>query len=197
MRVLRTLALVIAIFIGLAGGGALYLTQPVYSAVRNHSTGALVAPHRLHAHVRMLSETLGPRHWQSPENLDRAAAYIVKQLIRYGGRVTEQVYAVERAGRFRNVVASFGPQQGPRVIVGAHYDALGTLPGADDNASGVAGLLELGRLLGETRSLGARVDLVAFTLEEPPHYATKDMGSFVHAAALRKEGAVVRAMISL
>ncbi|HEY7517091.1 MAG TPA: M28 family peptidase [Methylomirabilota bacterium] len=197
MRVLRTLLLVMAIFIGLAGGGALYLTQPVYSAVRNQSTGALVAPHRLQAHVRMLSETLTPRHWQAPANLDRAAAYIVKQLIRYGGRVTEQAYSVERAGRYRNVIASFGPQQGPRVIVGAHYDALGSLPGADDNASGVAGLLELGRLLGETRSLGARVDLVAFTLEEPPHYATNDMGSFVHAAALKKEGAVVRAMISL
>ena len=197
MRVLRSLLLIIAILVGLAGGGALYLTQPVYSAVRNQSTGAVVAPGRLHAHVKMLSETLVPRHWQAPENLDRAAAYIVKQLIRFGGRVTEQAYDVDRAGRFRNVVASFGPQAGSRVIVGAHYDALGTLPGADDNASGVAGLLELGRLLGETKALGARVDLVAFTLEEPPYYATKDMGSFVHAAALKREGAVVRAMISL
>jgi Zn-dependent M28 family amino/carboxypeptidase len=197
VRVLRSLLLIIAILVGLAGGGALYLTQPVYSAVRNQSTGAVVAPGRLHAHVKMLSETLVPRHWQAPENLDRAAAYIVKQLIRSGGRVTEQAYDVDRAGRFRNVVASFGPQAGPRVVVGAHYDALGTLPGADDNASGVAGLLELGRLLGETKALGARVDLVAFTLEEPPYYATKDMGSFVHAAALKREGAVVRAMISL
>jgi Zn-dependent M28 family amino/carboxypeptidase len=197
VRVLRTLLAIIAILGGLAGGGALYLTQPVYSAVRNVSTGAVVAPSRLQAHVKMLSETLAPRHWQAPQNLDRAAAYIVNQLIRSGGRVTEQVYTVDGGGRFRNVIGSFGPQTGPRVIVGAHYDALGTLPGADDNASGVAGLLELGRLLGETKGLGARVDLVAFTLEEPPYYATKDMGSFVFAAALKREAAVVRAMISL
>ena len=194
---LRTLLLFIAVLVGLAGGGALYLTQPVYSAVRNQSTGAVVAPGRLQAHVKMLSETLAPRHWQAPENLDRVAGYIVKQLIKAGGRVTEQVYTVERAGRFRNVIASFGPQQGPRVIVGAHYDAHGPTPGADDNASGVAGLIELGRLLGETKTLGSRVDLVAFTLEEPPYYGTTHMGSWVHAAALKREGAVVRAMISL
>jgi Zn-dependent M28 family amino/carboxypeptidase len=197
VRVLRTALAIVAILLGLAGGGALYVTQPVYSAVRNVSTGAVVAPGRLHAHVKMLSETLGPRHWQAPENLDRVAKYVVNQLIRSGGRVTEQVYTVERAGRFRNVTGSFGPQSGPRVIVGAHYDALGALPGADDNASGVAGLLELGRLLGETKGLGARVDLVAFTLEESPYYATKDMGSWVYAAALKREAAVVRAMISL
>jgi Peptidase family M28 len=197
VRVLRTLLAIAAILGGLAGGGAIYLTQPVYSAVRNVSTGAVVAPHRLHDHVKMLSQTLAPRHWQSPENLDRAAAYITKQLIRFGARVTEQPYNVEHAGRYRNVIGSFGQPDGPCIIVGAHYDALGTLPGADDNASGVAGLLELGRLLGETKSLGARVDLVAFTLEEPPYFATKDMGSFVHAAALKREGAVVRAMISL
>jgi Zn-dependent M28 family amino/carboxypeptidase len=198
VRVLQRLLLIIAILVGLAGGGALYLTQPVYSAVRNVSTGAVVAPGRLHGHVKMLSETLSPRHWQAPGNLDRVAAYLVKQLIRSGARVTEQVYAVDRAGRFRNVIASYGPQEGPRVIVGAHYDSLGALPGADDNASGVAGLLELGRLLGETKSpFGARVDLVAFTLEEPPYYATKDMGSWVYAAALKREVASVRAMISL
>jgi Zn-dependent M28 family amino/carboxypeptidase len=197
VRVLRTLLLLIAILVGLAGGGALYLTQPVYSAVRNQSTGAVVAPRRLQAHVKMLSETLAPRHWQVPENLDRVAGYIVKQLITSGGRVTEQAYTVERAGRFRNVIASFGPQQGPRVIVGAHYDAHGPLPGADDNASGVAGLIELGRLLGETKALGSRVDLVAFTLEEAPYYGTTHMGSWVHASALKREGAVVRAMISL
>jgi Zn-dependent M28 family amino/carboxypeptidase len=61
----------------------------------------------------------------------------------------------------------------------------------------VAGLIELGRLLGETKVLGSRVDLVAFTLEEPPYYGTNHMGSWVHAAALKREGAAVRAMISL
>jgi Zn-dependent M28 family amino/carboxypeptidase len=197
VRVLRTLLLIVTVVVGAAAGAALYLTQPLYSAARNLSTGAVVAPGKLEAHVRMLSETLAPRHWQAPQNLERVAGYVGRHLMKAGGRVTEQAYAVEGAGRFRNVIGSFGPQHGPRVVVGAHYDALGALPAANDNASGVAGLLELGQLLGETKSLGARVDLVAFTLEEPPYDATKHMGSWVHAAALKREGAVVRAMISL
>lgn len=197
VRVLRALLLVVVIALGTAGGAALYVTQPVYSAVRDVSTGGIVLPWRLEAHVRMLSATLAPRHSQAPQNLERVATYIGRQLMRAGGRVTEQVYAVEGAGRFRNVIGSFGPQSGPRVVVGAHYDTRGALPGADDNASGVAGLLELAQLLGETKSLGSRVDLVAFALEEPPYFATKHMGSWVHAEALKREGAVVRAMIAL
>jgi Zn-dependent M28 family amino/carboxypeptidase len=196
VRVLRTLALIIAILVGLAAGSALYVTQPVYTAVRNLSTGGVVAPGKLEAHVRMLSVTLAPRDWQSAANLDRVATYIGTHLMKAGGRVSEQPYAVE-SGRARNVIASFGPQQGPRVVVGAHYDAAGPLPGADDNASGVAGLLELASLLGQTRTLGSRVDLVAFALEEPPYFGTKRMGSLVYAAALKREAAVVRAMISL
>ena len=174
---LRTLLLIVTVVVGAAAGAALYLTQPLYSAARNLSTGAVVAPGKLEAHVRMLSETLAPRHWQAPQNLERVAGYVGRHLMKAGGRVTEQAYAVEGAGRFRNVIGSFGPQHGPRVVVGAHYDALGALPAANDNASGVAGLLELGQLLGETKSLGARVDLVAFTLEEPPYAAIKHMGS--------------------
>ena len=196
VRLVRTLLVFVGVVVAIAGGSALYVTQPVYSAVRNVSTGAVVAPARLHAHVRMLSEALAPRHAQAPENLDRVAAYVLKQMIQGGGRVTEQAYTVEGAGKFKNVIASFGPQQGPRVIVGAHYDSAGPMPAADDNASGVAGLIELGRLLGQTK-LAGRVDLVAFTLEEPPYYGTKHMGSWVHAESLKREGAVVRAMIAL
>ena len=197
VRVLRALLLIATVVVGAAAGAAIYLTQPVYSPTRNQWTGAVVAPGKLEAHVRMLSETLAPRHWQAPQNLERVAAYVGRQLMAAGGRVTEQPYTVDGAGRFRNVIGSFGPQSGPRVVVGAHYDALGALPAADDNASGVAGLLELGHLLGATKSLGSRVDLVAFALEESPYFATKHMGSWVHAAALKREGAVVRAMISL
>src|SRR6185369_2284067 len=75
VRVLRTLALIIAILVGLAAGSALYVTQPVYTAVRNLSTGGVVAPGKLEAHVRMLSVTLAPRDWQSAANLDRVATY--------------------------------------------------------------------------------------------------------------------------
>lgn len=109
--------------------------------------------------------------------------------------MTRQSYEVHGA-LFTNVVARFGPEQGERVIVGAHYDACDGLPGADDNASGVAGLLALARMYQE-HPPKLPVELVAFTLEEPPHFRLPTMGSVVHARSLAKEGAKVRAMICL
>jgi Zn-dependent M28 family amino/carboxypeptidase len=154
-----------------------------------------VQPARLAAHVRMLSETFVPRNEAHPENLDRAAAYIRKVFETEGGRVEEQPFQV--GGRtYRNVIAHFGPETRERIVVGAHYDAAGPLPGADDNASGVAGLLELARLLGKSAP-PAHVELVAFTLEEPPYFAGPMMGSALHASSLKKKGIKVRAMISL
>jgi Zn-dependent M28 family amino/carboxypeptidase len=154
-------------------------------------------PAALEAHVRMLAETLTPRDWTRTDNLDRAAEYVARQWIAAGGRVTEQTYTAAAGRRYRNVIASLGPEDGERVIVGAHYDSFRGYPAADDNASGVAALIELGRLLGKTRTLAVRVDLVAFTLEEPPAAWTDWMGSRVHAASLHQSGVRVRAMIAL
>jgi Zn-dependent M28 family amino/carboxypeptidase len=111
------------------------------------------------------------------------------------GRVEQQRYRVGRS-YYTNVVATFGPMDGPTFVVGAHYDVFGEHPGADDNASGVAGLIELGRLLGERAPL-VRVDLVAFSLEEPPFFGSEDMGSAHHARAVRESGREVVGMISL
>jgi Zn-dependent M28 family amino/carboxypeptidase len=84
------------------------------------------------------------------------------------------------------------------VVVGAHYDVCGDQDGADDNASAVAAMLELARLLAERRpTVARRIDLVAFTLEEPPFFRTDDMGSAVHARSLRQRGVRVAAMVCL
>jgi Zn-dependent M28 family amino/carboxypeptidase len=104
---------------------------------------------------------------------------------------------VSGARAYRNVIGSFGPERGERIVIGAHYDSFSTYPAADDNASGVAALIELAGLLDETKDLAVRVDLVAYTLEEPPAYRTDAMGSWVHARSLRAEGVAVRAMMSL
>ena len=170
------------------------VTQPVLRpAAAKPGVGA--DPARLEAHVRALSETHVPRDWAHPEGLDRAADYVRGEFRAAGGAVSDQPYAV--GGRtYRNVIASFGPDTAERVVVGAHYDAAGPLPGADDNASGVAGLLELARLLGKSPP-PLRVELVAFTLEEPPFFRTADMGSAIHARSLRERGLKVRAMLSL
>jgi Zn-dependent M28 family amino/carboxypeptidase len=129
------------------------------------------------------------------ENLDRVAAYIKEELSQTTPHVSEQAYRVQ-GKTYRNVAAHFGPESEERIIVGAHYDTAGPLPGADDNASGVAGLIELARLLGR-QQLPLRVELVAFSLEEPPYFRTTAMGSSVHAESLRNQNVQVRAMISL
>jgi Zn-dependent M28 family amino/carboxypeptidase len=94
------------------------------------------------------------------------------------------------------VIAHFGPETEERIVVGAHYDTAGPLPGADDNASGVAGLIELARLFARQQP-PLRVELVAFSLEEPPYFRTTGMGSSVHAQSLRQQNVRVRAMFSL
>src|SRR5947207_1374953 len=143
----------------------------------------------------MLSETFSPRDEGHPDNLDRVAAYVGKEFEQAKGIVSEQPYEVN-GKTYRNVIAQFGPETKERIIIGAHYDTAGPRPGADDNASGVAGIIELAYLLGRSE-LPIRVELVAYTLEEPPYFHTKYMGSAVHAESLKKQGLMVRLMVSL
>lgn len=176
------------------GGVWFRVTQPLLPVPRGKEAPA-VEPARLEAHVRMLSGTLSPRDAAHPQGIEAAAAYVRAEFERAGGEVSEQRYDV--AGTtYRNVIAAFGPAGGERVVVGAHYDAAGPLPGADDNASGVAGLIELAYLLAKSPPR-LRVELVAFALEEPPFFRTPHMGSAVHARSLREQGVRVRAMLSL
>ncbi|MFT3916481.1 MAG: M28 family peptidase [Anaeromyxobacteraceae bacterium] len=157
--------------------------------------GGAVDPAELSGLVEALTTRFAPRDFAHPENLDRAAAFVAGALRARGLEPVEQTFLV--GGRqYRNVVASVGPAGGERIVVGAHYDSAGDQPGADDDASGVAGLLELARLL-RASPPPVGVDLVAYTLEEPPNFRTPNMGSAVHARALAGAGVPVRLMISL
>lgn len=154
-----------------------------------------VAPEILRRHVEALSTQFGPRDFAHPENLDRVAAYVWDAFRAGGAPVREQQYRVE--GRtYRNVIAGIGPMTHERIIVGAHYDTAGEQPGADDNASGVAAVIELVRLL-HAAPPPLRVELAAWTLEEPPNFRTERMGSAVHAARLLRERTRVRLMIAV
>lgn len=152
-------------------------------------------PKRLKKHVVTLAEDLGPRDAGHPANMERVATYIADQFRPFAHRVEEQPYAVDGM-TVRNVRAFFDADSNERIIVGAHYDVAGPYPGADDNASGVAGLLELARLL-STDKLPMTVELVSYPLEEPPYFYTRNMGSFVHAKSLKDQGKNVRAMLAL
>ncbi len=171
------------------------VTQPLLFQTKQGLSRANVDGTRLETHVRMLSEVFVPRDYQHPENLNRVATYIREEFEQTKGRLSEQPFQVN-GETYRNIILQFGPESGERVVVGAHYDALDEFPGADDNASGVAGLVELAHLLDKT-TLSTTVELVAFTLEEPPFFRTNSMGSAVHAQVLREQDVPVRLMISL
>ena len=147
----------------------------------------------LEAHVRVLSEELIPRTCEQPLELQKAAAYVRDEFLRWNAEVTAQTYTIG-SNTFSNIISSYGPDAGSTIIVGAHYDAYAQLPGADDNASGVAGLLELGRALSKI-NLPSKIILVAYACEEPPYFAGSGMGSYVHANSLR--GTDIALMISL
>jgi len=169
------------------------VAQPTLRA--QHRSSAVVDTERLQSHVQMLSVEFHPRNYLHPQNLDRSAGYIREHLEQAGARVDEQVYEVE-GKQYRNVIGRFGAEAGPRLIVGAHYDSCDQTPGADDNASGVAGLIELAYLLGQEPP-GAAVELVAYTLEEPPFFRTSHMGSVHHASLLASNHIPVRGVIVL
>lgn len=168
------------------------LTQPLLLTPTSQSSPT-IDPKHLERHVVMLSEVL-PGRSDDVDSLNKSADYILTELGRFGHAEFQEfsVWGI----KYRNVVLRLGPPSANPIVVGAHYDTAEGLPGADDNASGVAGLIELGRELSETK-LDTSVELVAFALEEPPYFGTEDMGSFHHVARLVSEGRPPKLMICL
>lgn len=173
-------------------GLALFLTQPM--APRPVAPAAVADVKRLRRDVRELCR-IRPRNLTDPERYAEAVAYLRSRWVEAGLNVQDQPYEVSGVP-VTNLIVRFGPEGGERVVVGAHYDVAGPYPGADDNASGAAGLLELGRMLREHPPAGS-VELVLYTLEEPPWFGGPQMGSAVHAKSLRAESVRVRTMIAL
>jgi hypothetical protein len=169
------------------------VAQP--SCRRNALSRTAVDQESLRRHVEAIAVQFYPRDWQHPENLEACADYISDQLQRAGAVVESQPFAIGRRS-YRNVCGRFSLGETPRIIVGAHYDACGEQPGADDNASAIAVLLELAVRLGELDS-PPPVDLVAYTLEEPPFFGTEQMGSAIHAARLAEHAGNIRGVIVL
>lgn len=152
---------------------------------------------RLRTHVVRLADGIGERNVWRPQALHSAAHYIRDQWQRQGYTVTAQRYsAYEVPSENLEVILAGTERPSEVIVVGAHYDSVRGSPGANDNASGVAGLLEIGRAL---QAAGRRrtVRLVAFVNEEPPFFYWGEMGSGVYARAARARGDDIRLMISL
>jgi Zn-dependent M28 family amino/carboxypeptidase len=152
---------------------------------------------RLKQHVTAIASE--PHNIEHYANLEQAAQYIERTLAAAGYRVVQQAYEVGGA-TVRNLEATIEPQEnGPHtrtIVVGAHYDSIADAPGANDNGSGVAAVLELARLLKDLRPAHRRLRLVLFVNEEPPYFQTPDMGSYRYAGLLAERNEPVAAMIA-
>jgi hypothetical protein len=171
------------------------VTRPVMGETARGEIGTL--RERLMRHIQVLGGEIGERNLFKPVALQGAAAYIGRVWSAQGFAVSEEPYKV-RGQRAANLVVELKGSIQPReiVLVGAHYDSVLGSPGANDNATGVAVLLELARALKEA-PLGRSLRLVAFVNEEPPFFQTEQMGSRRHARQARARGEAIVAMISL
>ncbi len=151
----------------------------------------------LKEHVETLAERIGQRSPVHYSNLEQAREYLEQRLAEMEYQLDHDVFQVQ--GRsYRNVIVEKkGSLQADKIfLVGAHYDTVPETPGADDNASGVAVLLELARLVvGMKPKITVR--FVAFTLEEPPYFCSGSMGSLIHAKRCRQQNERLLGMASL
>lgn len=152
---------------------------------------------RLRRHVDALAAGIGERHVGRPAALHEAEAYVAGEFASLGYEVARQTYVAEGVESSNLEVTAPGASRASEIVlVGAHYDTVPGSPGADDNASGVAGLIEIAREL-RGAPLARTAKLVAFVNEEPPFFPFGEMGSRVYARAARRRGDDICVMLSL
>jgi Zn-dependent M28 family amino/carboxypeptidase len=148
-------------------------------------------------HVDCLAGLIGPRHLGKPASLAAAAAYVERELAGAGYAPTRQTYSLG-GQEVANIVAELagGRRKEELVVLGAHYDTVWTTPGADDNASAVAVMLEAARLLRKLQP-ARTVRFVGFACEEKPYFHTGEMGSQVYARQCHVRGDKIVGMLCL
>ena len=206
---LKRIAVAALVLIACAGAALWYCTAMPGTSFRGTLPASTPAQQllaaRLETHVRYLAGEVGARSTYYPRKGGLAARYIREQLLAAGYTAVNETF-VERGARVPNlevVLAGADPTL-PCVVIGAHYDSYQGSPGADDNASGTAAVIELAHQLKAMAALhptGAfaerTIRLVLFVNEEPPAFQTADMGSWVYAKDLKARGVAVSAMVSL
>ncbi|MEW6595250.1 MAG: M28 family peptidase [Thermodesulfobacteriota bacterium] len=151
----------------------------------------------LRRHVAALAGTIGERNVWRPGSMDQAAAAITFRLQELGYAVNRQEFSAYGTPVANIEVERRGTRRPEEILViGAHYDTVLNSPGANDNGSGVAALLELARLL-QREVVGRTIRLVAFANEEPPFYFTGEMGSHRYAARCKARNETIVGMLAL
>lgn len=159
-------------------------------------TGDSPLEDHLRHHIEQLAGEIGERNVFRPEALHAAESYIRTVWGAQGFAVETQEYSAADVRSANLEIKIPGKPKEKIILIGAHYDTVTHSPGADDNASGVAVLLELGRLLRDAEPSN-ELRLVAFVNEEPPFFFTRRQGSRVYANAMRRRGERVRLMLAL
>lgn len=149
---------------------------------------------RLQDHIQYLSETLGDRSVYRPEALRAAEDYVRRELAGQGWPIQRQSFVYQKQ-EVANIIAGHQAATG-YYILGAHFDTVAGTPGADDNASGVAVLLETARLA-SILPPPLPWTFIGFTTEEPPAFFTPYMGSRVYAKSAKERRHVIKGMLCL
>ena len=151
----------------------------------------------LRLHVDRLAGLIGPRNFQRPKSITATLGYLRAQWEEMGYLVSEETYDAIGDEATNLIVETPGSKRADEIVLlGAHYDTCGETPGADDNASAVAVLLEVSRLL--SKHLGRRTArYVAFACEEPPYFNCSAMGSQHNAREARQRGDQIVGMLCL
>ncbi len=151
----------------------------------------------LREHVHSLASAIGERNVFRAGTLQASADYIRRTWTAQGYEVAPQSYKAKGVACENLEVTRWGGSRRHEIILlGAHYDSVKGSPGADDNASGVAALLEISRRVASADT-DRTVRFVAFVNEEPPFFLWKNMGSMVYANAARRRGDRILLMLSL
>lgn len=173
--------------------------QPLHGPLPPLSDTERALALRLEQHVRGVASV--PHNTRTPSALEQTALYIEGQIAQLGLVPRAQAFEVDGAV-VRNIEIVFEATQhaaaAQTLVIGAHYDSALDTPGANDNATGVAALIELAASLAVDRPVSAlRLRLVFFVNEEEPYGKTEAMGSLRHGKALVASGETVKGMIAL
>jgi hypothetical protein len=172
--------------------------QPFTDAIPELTADEEALARRQEEHVRAIASR--PHNLDHYPALEAAALYIERTLREAGHAPRRQEYRV-RGQLVRNIEVVIEPakpaRDAPTYVVGAHYDSPDDSPGANDNGTGVAGVLELARLLADLKPDRHRLRLLLWVNEEAPYGKTPDMGSWQHARRLKDSGENVAGAIAL
>jgi Zn-dependent M28 family amino/carboxypeptidase len=212
----KKLAIALASVTALIGGLIVSWKLPAYSGTIQPLTPTQQSlASSLRGHIKKLSSDIGARSLtKNPGGLERAAVYTEEIFAAAGYKPSRQTFSV--SGYFNdglwgathatqsahNIVVEIPgiggePDKASEIIIiGAHYDAVQDCPGANDNGSGVAAMLEIAKALAKEK-FARTVRFVAFTNEEPPFFRSNDMGSYRYAESCKERGDNIVAMLSL